>query len=211
LTSLIHQLESFQKNSQCRLLTTFDLKPTAASDGLSEAISGGCASFSEYRPTRITESGFGSVRVTVWKLREGREERWSCDAGTKRIDGSEDVSFLVTPGREDGGNDTGPASVPWSVLERVISTATGAADEVAAVVDAILEVVCDLRRLVGGGCTAGGICTALSGPVLLVGGCAEDGVVGDKVLSAESGPGEGDAVSLVNLFLEATSGVLPAL
>jgi hypothetical protein len=107
------------------------------------------------------------------------------------------------------GDDADPASVPWSVLDRVISTAAGTAAEVTAVLEAILEVVCDLRRVVGGGCTACGLCATVSDPALIVESGAKEGVVGDKAVRVESGPGEGDAVSLVILFLEATSGVLP--
>lgn len=85
LTSLIHQRWFEYQNSQCRLLTTLDLKPTGAADGPRPADSG-WLSRSEYLPTRMTEVSSGRVLVMAEKDSEGRWARGSW-CGMNLIDG----------------------------------------------------------------------------------------------------------------------------
>ena len=81
----MYHCESWHHSSQCFLLTTFDLKPTAAAEGTLVGISGRL-SRSEYLPTRMMFVSFGRVRVIVGNCREGLPARGSW-CGIKRIDG----------------------------------------------------------------------------------------------------------------------------
>jgi hypothetical protein len=81
----MYQLPSLHQSSQCFLLTTFDLKPTAAAEGMLDGLSG-MLSRSEYRPTRMIADSSGSVRFIVGNCSEGRPARGSW-CGIKRIDG----------------------------------------------------------------------------------------------------------------------------
>lgn len=77
-TSLMCHWPLRYRNSQCFRLTTFDLKPTGASDG-SDGLGFGMPSRSEYRPTRIRQLSAGKTRVMGTKGREGFEfalESW---------------------------------------------------------------------------------------------------------------------------------------
>ena len=70
-TSLTCQVPFTYTNSQWRRLTTFDLKPTGASDG-PPGFATGTPSLSEYRPIRITELAEGIVREMGMKCKDGR-------------------------------------------------------------------------------------------------------------------------------------------
>lgn len=85
LTSLMYQLPSLHQSSQCFLLTTLDLKPTAAAEGPLGVFSG-MLSRSEYRPTRIIADSSGNVRWMVGNCNEGRPALGSW-CGMKRMDG----------------------------------------------------------------------------------------------------------------------------
>src|SRR6266516_7782846 len=85
-TSLTCHWPSLKLNSQCFRLTTLDLKPTGASDGTVGFVVG-IPSRSEYRPTRITESSLGNVRVMGVKGKDCRPLRNSW-WGKRRIVGS---------------------------------------------------------------------------------------------------------------------------
>jgi hypothetical protein len=84
-TSLMYQLPSLHHSSQCFLLTTLDLKPTAAAEGMLEECSG-VLSRSEYRPTRMIADSSGKVRFMVGNCSDGRPALGSW-CGMKRIDG----------------------------------------------------------------------------------------------------------------------------
>lgn len=75
-TSFINHCPPWHQNSQCLLLTTFDLKPTGAAEG---RFGGGLPSpsRSEYLPTRIIHSSRGSVLEVDGKLNEGLVDRAS--------------------------------------------------------------------------------------------------------------------------------------
>jgi hypothetical protein len=81
----MYHCESWHHSSQCFLLTTLDLKPTAAAEGTFVGISGRL-SRSEYLPTRIIFVSSGRVRVIVGNCSEGLPARGSW-CGIKRIDG----------------------------------------------------------------------------------------------------------------------------
>lgn len=85
LTSLMNQLPSLHQSSQCFRLTTFDLNPTAAADGMLDRFSG-TLSRSEYRPTLMIADSSGRVRLIVGNCSDGRPARGSW-CGIKRIDG----------------------------------------------------------------------------------------------------------------------------
>jgi hypothetical protein len=116
-TSLMYQLLSLHHSSQCFLLTTFDLKPTAAAEGTFGVVSG-AVSRSEYRPTRMMDVSSGSVRVMVGNCSEGLPALGSW-CGMKRIEGrcftagappsdpTSGTSALADPGDVDVG--VGPA------------------------------------------------------------------------------------------------------
>merc|ERR1712093_133986 len=70
-TSLICHWPSTKQNSQCFRLTTLDLKPTGASEGVL-GFAEGTPSRSEYRPTRMMECSLGRVREMGVKVSEGR-------------------------------------------------------------------------------------------------------------------------------------------
>lgn len=70
-TSLMCHCPLTTENSQCLRLTTLDLNPIGASDG-SVGFSSGTPSRSEYRPTRMTESSDGSVRLIGGNGKDGR-------------------------------------------------------------------------------------------------------------------------------------------
>lgn len=74
-TSLICHCPLAKENSQCRRLTTFDLKPIGASEG-PEGLARGMPSRSEYLPTLMIEVSEGRVRFMGAKGREGRELCW---------------------------------------------------------------------------------------------------------------------------------------
>lgn len=82
----------------------------------------------------MTDSVVGRIRETVWKFKDGRDERESWN-GTKRTDGRLAVSFRERPGRAVSGEEVGTdvdidaLDVPWSVAARAISTAAGAGAE----------------------------------------------------------------------------------
>ena len=70
-TSLMNQRPPAHQNSQWRLLTTLDLKPTGAADGAFAAC-GGWLSLSEYRPTLMISFPVGKIRAIGLKTRDGR-------------------------------------------------------------------------------------------------------------------------------------------
>lgn len=71
LTSLMNHLPPVYQNSQCLLLTTFDLKPTGAEDGTFGAPVG-WFSLSEYRPTFMISFPVGRIRAMGLNTKEGR-------------------------------------------------------------------------------------------------------------------------------------------
>lgn len=75
-TSLIYHCPLEHQNSQCLRLTTLDLNPTGADDGVFEGMFG-FVSRSEYRPTRITQSSCGRVLDVIGNAKEGLVERGS--------------------------------------------------------------------------------------------------------------------------------------
>ena len=154
----------------------------------------------------MIESGVGSTRVIVWKFRDGREARISCDAGTNRIEGKLEVSFLLTAGRAITGDDE---ETPSAVFDRAISAAAGVG-ELVPPTEPILDVVCDLRLLPGLDCVLGGLCAALSAPGsgVAVAGCPVEEELGDNVFRLGSGPGLGVAVSRDAFSARFTSGLL---
>jgi hypothetical protein len=144
--------------------------------------------------------------VIVWKFRDGRDARMSCDAGTNRIEGKLAVSFLFTAGRGITGEDE---ETPSAVVDHAISAAA-AVGEVVPPTDPRLDVVCDLRLLPGRDCVLDGLCTDLSerGSGVAVDGCPVEDELGDNVFRATSGPGLGVAVSLDAFSARFTSGLL---
>ena len=76
LTSLMYHCPWEHQNSQCLRLTTFDLNPTGAEDGVCGG-GFGLTSRSEYRPTRITQSSCGRVLEVAGNDRDGLVERGS--------------------------------------------------------------------------------------------------------------------------------------
>lgn len=71
LTSIMNQRSSENQNSQWRLLTTLDLKPTGAADR--ELVTGGRRlSLSDHRPTFMTSFPVGKIRVCGLNTSEGR-------------------------------------------------------------------------------------------------------------------------------------------
>jgi len=155
----------------------------------------------------MIESAVGSTRVIVWKFRDGRDARMSCDAGTNRIEGKLEVSFLCTTGRAITGEDE---EEPSAVFDRAISAPTGVG-ELVPPTEPRLDVVCDLRLLPGLDCVFVGLCTALSAPDsgVAVAGCPVEDELGDKGFRVESGPGLGVAVSRDDVFsTRFTSGLL---
>jgi len=154
----------------------------------------------------MIESCVGRTRVIVWKFRDGRDARMSCDAGTNRIEGRFEVSFLWTTGRAVGGEDE---ETPSAVVDRTISAAAGVG-ELVPPTEPRLDVVCDLRLLPGLACVFVGLCTAPSTPDsgVAVAGCPVEEELGDNGFRAGSGPGLGVAVSLETFSARFTSGLL---
>jgi hypothetical protein len=70
-TSLINHRPPEHQNSQWRLLTTLDLKPTGAEEGTFGAPLG-WFSLSEYRPTFMISFPVGSIRAIGLNTRDGR-------------------------------------------------------------------------------------------------------------------------------------------
>ena len=84
LTSLMYHCPWEHQNSQCLRLTTFDLKPTGAEDGVCGG-GFGLTSRSEYRPTRITQSSCGRVLEVGGNDRDGLVERGSWCGRSLRV------------------------------------------------------------------------------------------------------------------------------